>query len=113
MHKKMIQWYLARSCIISGQDARTTRNFGIFFKLEVSYRFVICCINLLSVQLNKDCDRFSGENKNGYEKIACTIGLLFDFGNIRRVGIAHRIRVLVGIAQSDKGFGGHCPPYTT
>jgi hypothetical protein len=33
-----IQWYLARPCIISGQDARTTRNFGIFFKLEVSYR---------------------------------------------------------------------------
>jgi hypothetical protein len=32
----MIQWYLARPCIISGQDARTTRNFGIFFKLEVS-----------------------------------------------------------------------------
>jgi hypothetical protein len=45
-----IQWYLARpciisgqdciisgqDCIISGQDARTTRNFGIFFKLEVS-----------------------------------------------------------------------------
>jgi len=31
-----IQWYLARPCIISGQDARTTRNFGIFFKLEVS-----------------------------------------------------------------------------
>jgi hypothetical protein len=29
---KMIQWYLARPCIISGQDARTTRNFGIFFK---------------------------------------------------------------------------------
>jgi hypothetical protein len=25
----------ARPCIISGQDARTTRNFGIFFKLEV------------------------------------------------------------------------------
>jgi hypothetical protein len=44
LHKKMnclqqrfaIQWYLARPCIISGQDARTTRNFGIFFKLEVS-----------------------------------------------------------------------------
>jgi hypothetical protein len=40
----MIQWYLARPCIISGQDARTTRNFGIFFKLEVStksnYNFV-------------------------------------------------------------------------
>jgi hypothetical protein len=33
---KMIQWYLAHPCIISGQDARTTRNFGIFFKLEVS-----------------------------------------------------------------------------
>jgi hypothetical protein len=31
-----IQWYLARLCIISGQDACTTRNFGIFFKLEVS-----------------------------------------------------------------------------
>jgi hypothetical protein len=31
-----IQWYLARPCIISGQDARTTRNFGIFFQLEVS-----------------------------------------------------------------------------
>ena len=31
-----IQWYLARPCIISGQDARTTRSFGIFFKLEVS-----------------------------------------------------------------------------
>jgi len=29
-------WYLARPRIISGQDARTTRNFGIFFKLEVS-----------------------------------------------------------------------------
>jgi hypothetical protein len=27
-----IQWYLAHPCIISGQDARTTRNFGIFFK---------------------------------------------------------------------------------
>ena len=46
LHKKMIclqqrfaiQWYLARPCIISGQDARTTRNFGIFFKLEVSNR---------------------------------------------------------------------------
>jgi len=34
-----IQWYLARPCIISGQDARTTRNFGIFFKLEVSKVF--------------------------------------------------------------------------
>ena len=32
-----IQWYLARPCIIRGPDARTTRNFGIFFKLEVSY----------------------------------------------------------------------------
>ena len=31
-----IQLYLARPCIISGQDARTTRNFGIFFQLEVS-----------------------------------------------------------------------------
>jgi hypothetical protein len=28
--------HLARPCIISGQDARTTRNFGIFFYLEVS-----------------------------------------------------------------------------
>jgi hypothetical protein len=37
----MIQWYLARPCIISGQDARTTRNFGIFFKLEVSYQLPI------------------------------------------------------------------------
>jgi hypothetical protein len=36
LHKKMIQWYLACPCIISGQDARTTRNFEIFFKLEVS-----------------------------------------------------------------------------
>ena len=25
-----------RPCIISGQDARTTRNFWVFFKLEVS-----------------------------------------------------------------------------
>jgi hypothetical protein len=31
-----IQLYLARPCIISGQDARTTRNFWVFFKLEVS-----------------------------------------------------------------------------
>jgi len=31
-----IQWYLARPCLISGQDARTKRSFGIFFKLEVS-----------------------------------------------------------------------------
>jgi hypothetical protein len=31
-----IQWYLTRPCIIRGPDARTTRNFGIFFKLEVS-----------------------------------------------------------------------------
>jgi hypothetical protein len=38
----MIQWYLARPCIISGQDARTTRNFGIFFKLEVSYYRLGC-----------------------------------------------------------------------
>jgi len=34
------------------------------------------------------------------------IGLIFDFGNVRRVGNAHRIRVLVG-----NGFGGQCPPY--
>jgi hypothetical protein len=32
----MIQWYLARLCIISGQDARTTRNFWGFYFLEVS-----------------------------------------------------------------------------
>ncbi|BAY03025.1 four helix bundle protein [Anabaena cylindrica FACHB-243] len=35
LHKKddPILWdgHLARPCIISGQDARTTRNFGIFF----------------------------------------------------------------------------------
>ncbi|MDD1449537.1 hypothetical protein MEN98_26345, partial [Dolichospermum sp. ST_sed8] len=45
LHKKMnclqqrfaIQCYLACPCIIRGPDARTTRNFGIFFKLEVSY----------------------------------------------------------------------------
>ena len=40
-HQKInypILWdgYFARPYIISGQDARTTRNFGIFFKLEVS-----------------------------------------------------------------------------
>jgi muconolactone delta-isomerase len=40
----MIQWYLARPCIISGQDARTTRNFGIFFKLEVSNNYDIILI---------------------------------------------------------------------
>jgi len=28
--------YLARLCIISGQDARTTRNFWRFYFLEVS-----------------------------------------------------------------------------
>ncbi|MBD2421056.1 hypothetical protein H6G54_25820 [Anabaena cylindrica FACHB-243] len=35
LHKKddPILWdgHLARPCIISGQDARTTRNFGVFF----------------------------------------------------------------------------------
>ena len=40
LHKKdyPILWdgHLARPYIISGQDARTTRNFGIFFYLEVS-----------------------------------------------------------------------------
>jgi hypothetical protein len=40
LHKKdyPILWdgHLAHPCIISGQDARTTRNFGIFFWLEVS-----------------------------------------------------------------------------
>jgi len=40
LHKKHypILWdgHLARPCIISGQDARTTRNFGIFFSLGVS-----------------------------------------------------------------------------
>ncbi|MDD1426422.1 hypothetical protein MEO93_20530 [Dolichospermum sp. ST_sed3] len=34
---------IASSCIIRGPDARTTRNFGIFFKLEVS--------NLLTVSV--------------------------------------------------------------
>jgi hypothetical protein len=36
-----IQWYLARPCIISGQDARTTINFGVFFKSEVSNNYDI------------------------------------------------------------------------
>ena len=37
----MIQWYLVPPCIIRGPDARTTINFGVFFKLEVSNNYDI------------------------------------------------------------------------